>query len=45
LIKYGQLGNLGDAVDGTQVNIRMVTGDHIETAKNVALRAGVITNE
>ena len=44
-IKYGQVGNLGDAVDGTQVNIRMVTGDHLETAKVVALRAGIITNE
>ena len=44
-IKYGQLENVGDQVDGTQVHIRMITGDHLETAKNIALRAGIITNE
>lgn len=44
-IKYGQLDKHGDQVDGEQVNIRMITGDHIETAKAVALRTGIIKAE
>jgi len=48
LIKYGTL--LGDNVDRkkgakNQVNIRMVTGDHMDTALHVALEVGIITEE
>jgi len=48
LIKYGTL--LGDNVDRkkgakNQVNIRMITGDHMETALHVALAVGIITEE
>jgi len=48
LIKYGTL--LGENVDRkkgakNQVNIRMITGDHIDTALHVALEVGIITEE
>ena len=48
LIKYGTL--LGDNVDRkkgakNQVNIRMITGDHMQTALHVALKVGIITEE
>lgn len=48
LIKYGTL--LGDHVDRkkgakNQVNIRMITGDHLDTALYVALQVGIITEE
>jgi magnesium-transporting ATPase (P-type) len=44
-IRYGQLDGAGESEDGNQVNIRMVTGDHIETAKRVALNTGLIKPE
>jgi len=28
-----------------QVNIRMITGDHIDTALSVAVKVGIITEE
>ena len=40
-IKFGTT-DVMDQVDSNQVNIRMVTGDHIETAKAVALQTGII---
>jgi len=49
LIKYGQLleENIDRQTKGVknQVNIRMVTGDHIETAIAVAMRVGIISAE
>ena len=44
-IRYGQLESAGEPADGNQVNIRMVTGDHIETAKRVALKTGIVKSE
>lgn len=41
-IKFGQkTGN--DDPKKTQVNVKVLTGDHIETAKYVALQAGIVT--
>lgn len=42
-IKYGQEEE--NSFDGNQVNIRMVSGDHIECAKYVALQSGIIKEE
>lgn len=42
LIRYGKLVEDDEEVDN-QVNVRMVTGDHLETAKQVAIQAGIIT--
>jgi Ca2+-transporting ATPase len=44
-IRYGQLDGDGDQPEGNQVNIRMVTGDHIETAKRVAIETGIVKAE
>ena len=44
-IRYGHLETASDATENNQVNIRMVTGDHIETAKSVALDVGIIKPE
>ena len=44
-IRYGQLDNAGEQLEGNQVNIRMVTGDHIETAKAVAVHTGIVKPE
>lgn len=48
LIRYGTV--LADNVDRSkgaknQVNIRMITGDHVSTALHVALKAGIISHE
>ena len=48
LIRYGTV--LDESIDRSkgaknQVNIRMITGDHIDTALHVATRSGVITEE
>ena len=40
LIRFGH-SDITNTENG-DVNVRMVTGDHIETAKNVALRLGII---
>lgn len=45
LIRYGHLETPADSNENYQVNIRMVTGDHIETARFVALQTGIITQE
>ena len=42
-IRYGQLD--ADINDGNQVNIRMVSGDHLECAIRVALDTGIIKHE
>ena len=45
-IKYIRYGSLeSDENEGNQVNIRMVSGDHIDSAKIVALRTGIIKQE
>lgn len=41
-VRYGHNED-GDIKDNNQVNVRMVTGDHLETAKCVALRTGIIS--
>lgn len=45
LIKYGNKDI--DVTKGTKnsVNVRMVTGDHMETAMRIAIDAGIITQE
>jgi len=45
LIRYGHASTLSDSSDNNQVNIRMVTGDHIDTAKFVALQTGIINSD
>ena len=42
LIKFGQLVQDPSEAD-KQVNVRMVSGDHLETSKAVAIATGVIT--
>jgi len=44
-IRYGQL--IDDSVQkiDCQVNIRVFTGDHIETAKYIAQRSGILRAE
>jgi magnesium-transporting ATPase (P-type) len=44
LIKYGHLESPGER-ENHQVNIRMVTGDHIDTANAVALKLGLLKVE
>jgi P-type Ca2+ transporter type 2C len=45
LIKYGHFETVGDGENNQQVNVRMMTGDHIETARYVALKTGIISPE
>jgi len=48
LIRYGRLiDTLDEDTKGVrnQVNIRMITGDHIDTALSVAMEVGIITQE
>lgn len=48
LIRYGRLiESLDEDTKGVrnQVNIRMITGDHIDTALSVAIEVGIITQE
>ena len=40
-IRYGETDD-SSVFKNNQVNVRMVTGDHIGTAKNVAVQAGII---
>lgn len=40
LIKYGHTD--AGVETTTQVNVRLITGDHLETAKTIALRAGIV---
>lgn len=40
LIKYGHTDTAADT--NTQANVRMISGDHLETCKNVAVRAGIV---
>jgi len=44
LIKYGLKKSPADAKKGEKnsVNVRMISGDHAETCKYVALKAGII---
>lgn len=41
LIKYGHTDPGLDSAP--QVNVRMITGDHLETAKAIAVRAGIVS--
>ena len=43
-IRHGS-ADAAESSGGNQVNIRMVTGDHIDTAKAVALRTGLVKQE
>ena len=46
IIKYGHYEkDINESNKAATVNIKMVTGDHIETAKKVALACGIITAE
>ena len=40
-----RFGHNDDSISGdnNQVNVRMVTGDHLETAKYVALKTGIVS--
>lgn len=43
MLKYGSNTTIVD--NNGEVNVRILTGDHIETAKQVALRSGIIMQE
>ena len=43
LIKYGHTDT--SAETPTQVNVRLVSGDHLETCKTIALRTGIVKGE
>lgn len=43
MIKYGHTDINSEHPEQSPVNIRLVTGDHIETAKYVALATGIMT--
>lgn len=43
LIRYGYSDRESEAKDTNQVNVRMITGDHLETAKYVAKCCGIVT--
>ena len=45
LIRYGHAKTMADSSDNSQVNIRMVTGDHVDTAKSVAYLTGIVKQE
>ena len=42
LIRFGHNDDSIENRDNNQVNVRMVTGDHLETAKFVALKTGIV---
>lgn len=42
MIRYGHDEVESDQRDSNQVNVRLVTGDHLNTAKYVAMRCGII---
>ena len=44
LLRYGSL-EAADGSEGSQVNIRMTTGDHLESALAIALKTGIIKHE
>ena len=43
LLKYGHIEPKPDSTG--QVNVRMISGDHLDTCKAVASRAGIVTPE
>jgi len=44
LIRYGfNDGENAESREVNQVNVRMITGDHIETAKYVAKNSGIVS--
>ena len=43
LIKYGHTDTAAETP--TQVNVRLVSGDHLETCKAIALRTGIVKGE
>ena len=45
MIRYGHLPDSEDTNENFQVNIRMITGDHIDTARKIAHQCGIITHE
>lgn len=48
-INYIRLGHSNDTQENPnekiQVNIRMITGDHLETARHVALKTGILSKD
>ena len=44
LCKYGNK-DINDLTEKPDINLKLVSGDHIETAKKVALACGIITTE
>jgi len=43
LIRYGYTDRDAESRDVNQVNVRMITGDHLETAKYVAKNSGIVS--
>jgi len=44
-IRHGHKDAVPDPNQPSQVNVRMVTGDHLETAKHVAVACGIVKRE
>ena len=44
LIKYGSK-NVENQKEKGNVNVRMISGDHLETCKYIAIKAGIVTKE
>lgn len=43
MIRFGHNDDNIELRDNNQVNVRMVTGDHLETAKYVALKTNIVS--
>lgn len=43
MIRFGHNDDNIELRDNNQVNVRMVTGDHLETAKFVALKTNIVS--
>lgn len=45
LIRFGSISNDDREESRDQVNVRMISGDHLETCRVVAVKAGIVTEE